>query len=357
MELPGDSGHVNPDLVDQVVDYAIIALDRHGTIQSWNVGAERLEGYPASDAIGRHFSVFYSADDRSAGLPDALLEEALALGHVEHHGWRVRSDGSTYWGDVVLTALHDPEGHHTGFATVTRDLTEAKRIEQAQQSFFATFNHDLRAPVTALKGFAELLRTAGEVQREVLLDRLESNADRLLDMTQQLISYAQLRSGRPDLALEPLVVTDLARDAVTDLASTLDTSRVRIAGGRDAVLADRGAMERVIGNLLANALKYSVTGPITIGSQTRGDRVLISISDRGRGIDPRDLDVIFNEFERGRLARPDGGTGLGLSSVKSIVSQQHGRVWIDSTLGLGTTVTVELPAATAPAPAVHQAAE
>ncbi len=332
-------------LVGQVVDYSIIALDPFGTIQSWNAGAERLDGYSIEEATGRHFSMFYTEQDRASGLPGLLLEEALTMGRVEHTGWRLRQNGTTYWGNVVLTALHDPDGRHTGFATVTRDLSETKRIEQAQRSFFRAFNHDFRAPVTALKGFAELLRTAGDVQREVLIDRLERNADRLLDMTQQLINYAQLRSNVTDLEPEPLAVTELVRETVADMGSVMDTSRISVEDTADAVLADRGSMERVLGNLLGNAVKYSPQGPITIGAETHGDRVQIAVSDHGRGIAPEDLEVIFNEFERGRLAKADGGTGLGLASVKSIITQQHGRVWIDSTVGLGTTVTVELPAA------------
>ncbi|MGH3361618.1 MAG: PAS domain-containing sensor histidine kinase [Nocardioides sp.] len=332
-------------LVGQVVDYSIMALDPYGTIQSWNAGAERLEGYSAEEAMGRHFSMFYTEEDRASGLPGTLLDEALTMGRVEHTTWRVRKDGTTFWGNEVVTALHDPDGRHTGFATVIRDLSESKRIEQAQNSFFAAFNHDFRAPVTALKGFAELLRTAGDVQREVLIDRLERNADRLLDMTQQLINYAQLRSSASDLEPEPLAVTELVRETVADMESVIDTSRISVEDTADAVLADRGSMERVLGNLLGNAVKYSPQGPITIGAETHGDRVQIAVSDHGRGIAPEDLEVIFNEFERGRLAKADGGTGLGLASVKSIVTQQHGRVWIDSTVGLGTTVTVELPAA------------
>ena len=331
-------------LVGQVVDYSIIALDPFGTIQSWNAGAERLDGYSAEEATGRHFSMLYNEPDRASGLPGLLLEEALTMGRVEHTGWRLRQNGAAYWGNVVLTALHDPDGSHTGFAAVTRDLSESKRIEQAQRSFFRAFNHDFRAPVTALKGFAELLRTAGDVQREVLIDRLERNADRLLDMTQQLITYAQLRSGTTELEPEPLAVTELVRETMADMESVMDTSRISVEETEDVVLADRSSMERVLGNLLGNAVKYS-QGPITIGAETHGNRVQITVTDHGRGIAPEDLEVIFNEFERGRLARTDGGTGLGLASVKSIVTQQHGKVWIDSTLGLGTTVTVELPAA------------
>ncbi len=91
-------------------DYAIIALDPQGTIETWNLGAERVKGYTADEAIGRSFSMFYTPDDRRSGLPLKLLARARDTGRVEHTGWRVRKDGTRFWGDVIITALHDETG-------------------------------------------------------------------------------------------------------------------------------------------------------------------------------------------------------------------------------------------------------
>ena len=91
-------------LVGQVVDYAIIALDPQGTIETWNLGAERVKGYSADEAIGRSFAMFYTEDDKRSGLPMQLLTDARTKGRVEHTGWRVRKDGSRFWGDVIISA-------------------------------------------------------------------------------------------------------------------------------------------------------------------------------------------------------------------------------------------------------------
>src|ERR1700709_743238 len=104
------------DLVGQVLDYAIIALDPQGVIESWNLGAERLKGYTTQEAIGRSFAMFYSEDDRGSGLPLRLLAEARDRGRVEHTGWRLRKDSTRFWGDVVITALHDELGGLIGYA-------------------------------------------------------------------------------------------------------------------------------------------------------------------------------------------------------------------------------------------------
>ncbi len=116
-------------MVGQVLDYAIIRLDPEGTIQTWNLGAERVKGYTAEEAIGHNFAMFYPEGDRRSGLPQKLLAEAAETGRVEHEGWRLRKDGSRFWGDVNITALHDDAGNLIGFTKVTRDLTERHELE------------------------------------------------------------------------------------------------------------------------------------------------------------------------------------------------------------------------------------
>lgn len=113
-----------------VLDYAIFMLDRNGHIVSWNAGAERIKGYREPDIIGQHFSVFYPPEDVTARKPQRELEIALAEGRLEDEGWRVRQDGTRFWANVVITALYDDNGRHTGFGKVTRDMTERRTTER-----------------------------------------------------------------------------------------------------------------------------------------------------------------------------------------------------------------------------------
>src|SRR6185436_18167203 len=117
-------------IVQTVRDYAIFMLDPTGHIATWNAGAERIKGYRADEIIGKHFSVFYPAEDRDWDKPAWELREATRDGRFEDEGWRVRNDGSRFWADDVITALHDDEGRLGGFAKVTRDLTERRAAEQ-----------------------------------------------------------------------------------------------------------------------------------------------------------------------------------------------------------------------------------
>jgi len=126
-------------LVEAVKDYALIMLDATGMIVSWNAGAQQIKGYTAEEIIGQHFSRFYPEPVMRDGFPDRALNVAAVEGRFEDEGWRVRKDGSQFWANVVITAIRHPNGHLAGFAKVTRDLTERRRVEQMHLQFRALF--------------------------------------------------------------------------------------------------------------------------------------------------------------------------------------------------------------------------
>lgn len=334
-------------VVDAVSDYAIITLHPDGTIASWNAGAQQLTGYTSEEALGRHCSILYPAEDREAGLPERLLERARTGGSCWHNGWRVRAAGSQFWADVHISAAHDDEDEVTGFVELVRDLTEQHQLEDAQDSFYNSFEHDVRVPLTAIQGFADLAKDADPQELGDLVDRVESNTNRLLGMVEELIDFARLRSGLGPVRLRAVDMTVLAQQVVADLASVAETSRVEVdADEAVRVVADPAALERVLANLLLNALKYSpADSEIVLTCELGTDAGVLRIADHGRGIDPRDLSSIFQQFERGRLAEIDSGTGLGLASVQRLVALQDGTITITSDVDAGTTVTVELPLA------------
>ncbi len=130
-------------IVDEAKDYAILMLDTEGRVIHWNAGAQRLEGYQAGEILGEHFSCFYCQEDKEKGKPAWELKEATAMGRVEDEGWRVRKDGSIFWANVVISALHDQSGNLVGFSKLVRDMSERKRateeLRRSEEQFRAFF--------------------------------------------------------------------------------------------------------------------------------------------------------------------------------------------------------------------------
>ena len=158
-------------LVEGVKDYAIFLLDPDGRVMTWNAGAERIKGYTAAEIIGRHFSVFYTPEDLRRGAPREALRVAAAKGRYEIENWRMRKDGSRFFADVVINALHDEAGRLVGFSKVTRNLTERQRFEalaeanRRQDDFLAMLAHELRNPLAPLLTSVQVLRQAGRPPR------------------------------------------------------------------------------------------------------------------------------------------------------------------------------------------------
>jgi len=118
-------------LVQSIIDYAIYMLDPNGYVTSWNAGAARIKGFQTEEIVGKHFSTFYTEEDREAGLPNQVLETARREGKFEGEGWRVRKDGSRFWASVVIDAIKDDQGEVIGFAKITRDMTDKRQAQQA----------------------------------------------------------------------------------------------------------------------------------------------------------------------------------------------------------------------------------
>ena len=112
------------EMIAEIQDYAIILLDEDGTILSWNAGAQKIKGYQEKDILGQNFRIFYTHEDRQAGLPEQLIELAKKEGRARHIGRRIRSNGMIFWGSILITALHDEDGKVIGFTKLTKELKD-----------------------------------------------------------------------------------------------------------------------------------------------------------------------------------------------------------------------------------------
>jgi PAS domain S-box-containing protein len=223
---PASSGRLSPEsrdttelyplLIASVVDYAIFALDPTGLVLSWNAGAQRLKGWTAEEIIGRHFSTFYTPEDKQSGLPAHALAEAARMGRFETEGWRVRKDGTRFWANVVLTALRDADGGLVGYAKVTRDLT-ARRAAEEQARRLAAESAAREAAERRSEELAilseQLQLQAAELEAQTeeaqsLTEELESTNEQLRIALDQTEAAEQFSRGILESISDPLVVQD-----------------------------------------------------------------------------------------------------------------------------------------------------
>jgi PAS domain S-box-containing protein len=362
-------------LVSSVRDYAIFMLDPGGHILSWNAGAQYLKGYRPEEIIGRHFSTFYTAADRARDHPAHELEIATREGRYEEEGWRIRKDGSRFWASVTITAVRDEGGRLTGFAKVTRDLTERKAGEDALRQaverlrrsnaeldrFASVAAHDMMDPLRTISGFAEVIvetdPAPGE-QREYAQHILESGL-RLSGMLQGLLAYA--RAGTLPTGSETAVVADVIDQVRDDLASTIAerTAQVTADVPQEAVVGTNGHdLRALLQNLISNALKFgdpsTPTARITARREDAGWR--IAVEDNGQGIAAEDQATIFDAYGRAAGSSRQSGYGLGLAICQRLVERRGGQIGVESAPGRGSRFWFTLPAPVAGEPA-HEGLE
>jgi PAS domain S-box-containing protein len=359
-------------LVQGVTDYAIYMLSPEGLVTSWNAGAERIKGYKAGEIIGRHFSQFYTPEDRAQGRPQLALETAVREGRFEYEGWRVRRDGTRFWSHVIIDPIRDDDGQLLGFAKITRDVTERKNsqeaLERAREALFQSQKmdavgqltggvaHDFNNLLMAILGSLELLRKRlpDDPQQLRLLDNAIMGAKRGATLTQRMLSFAR----RQQLDVGPLDLSKLVNDMTDLLQSTLGTdveiqarfpilSRKAVADANQLELAllnlcvnARDAMKKG-GRIMISAREESVTADHPSGLAP-GPYLCLSVRDNGEGMSPETLARATEPFFTTKGVGK--GTGLGLSMVHGMAEQMGGRLFISSMLGEGTTAEIWLPA-------------
>jgi PAS domain S-box-containing protein len=356
-------------LVESVKDYAIFILDPTGHVATWNLGAERIKGYTATEIIGKHFSTFYPPEDVADGKCERELEIATREGRFEEEGWRIRKDGSRMWASVTITALFSPEGGLVGFAKVTRDLTERlqteqrlrelaaetaalaekSRIHEFQERFLAILGHDLRNPLASIDMGTGLLRKRATDPSTIrVLERMRASSARMSRMIAQILDLTRTRLGG-GIELHPDLM-DLQKTisrVVEELRNANPAAQVVVRCSSISGTWDRDRLEQLFSNLVGNALTHGDPAhPVTVDGQIEGDRVVVSVHNEGPPISEEVQASIFDPFRRGqrdgRTAKT-GGLGLGLYISNEIARAHGGRIELESEAGAGTTFRVTLP--------------
>jgi PAS domain S-box-containing protein len=347
-------------LVEGVKDYAIFMLDPDGYIMSWNEGAERIKGYTAREAIGRHFSMFYPQEKIDERWPETELEAAKKEGRFEDEGWRLRKDGSRFWANVIITALYDSTGALRGFAKVTRDMSERKRVEALELAerrmteFLAMLSHELRNPLAPIRNaiYMMQIKELDDPDLKWMRDILDRQVTHLTRLVDDLMEVSRVTSGNIRLHKEEYDMRTVVARAVESSRPLIDARHHHLAVHLDdAPLPVEGDMTRltqVLVNLLNNATKYTPeNGKIEVRAERLGENVVVHVCDNGVGIPRELLPSVFDIFKQGErtLDRSEGGLGLGLTLARRIVEMHKGTISAASDgPGTGSEFTVVLPA-------------
>jgi PAS domain S-box-containing protein len=319
------------------IDDGVVLVDRSGDVRFWNPAAEEITGLAAEDAIGEPFVTLLP------GLAELGLEAGKSMTAPLELG------GRELWLSVSVVDFDD------GSIFAFRDETDARALEALRQDLVTTVSHELRTPLAAIYGAAVTLRREDiEIEaplRDRLLQIVSDEADRLSEIVNDLLLASQLDSGRLQVAIEPCDAGELA-DAVVNAARTHLPKNITLELNRPPklafVAADPGQLQQVLSNLVENAIKYSPEGgPVVVNLEERGERIRITVSDKGLGIPAAEQRRIFEKFYRldPNMTHGVGGTGLGLYISRELVRRVGGTIWVDSKESDGSTFFVELPRA------------
>jgi PAS domain S-box-containing protein len=361
-------------LVQGVKDYAIYMLDPEGNVSNWNAGAQAIKGYTADEIVGRHFSLFYTQEDREAGAPAAALATALREGKFSGEAQRVRKNGELFWASVLIDPIHDETGRLLGFAKVTRDITERRLAEeelersrealvQAQKMeaigrLTGGVAHDFNNLLTVIRASADFLRRPNvpEEKRIRYIEAIAETADRAATLTGQLLAFARRQPLQPEIFDVCARLRGLHRIIGSTIGSSV-TIETDLPEAEHVVEADPSQFDTAVLNMVINARDAMPRGgTIRIAARTvggvpavrghaaaSGAFIAVDIADNGTGMPPDTLKKIFEPFFTTKPV--DKGTGLGLSQVYGFAKQSRGEIDVASQLDVGTTFTLYLPSA------------
>ncbi|MFC5684102.1 sensor histidine kinase [Flavobacterium sp. MAHUQ-51] len=349
-------------LIDELKDYAIILLDYEGNIQNWNTGAERIKGYSSEEIIGKNFRLFYTKEDKENYKPDLLIRRAKIEGVANDEGWRVRKDGSRFWGSITINAIHDDEGNVTGYGKVTRDLTAKKHAEEQLQKHFIEIenknkeleqfayiaSHDLQEPLRSLTNFSELIKSEyqGKVDEnlDIYTEFIYGASSRMRDLVKGLLDYTRIGKEKE---LQEIDCNKIISDVLIDMNFLIKDKKATITIDKLPQVQGYGTELRLLfQNLIGNALKYvktDITPSIHISVKNQEKNWTFSIRDNGIGIDKNYQEKIFQIFKRLHNRNEYEGTGIGLAHCKKIVELHGGIIWVESEGNNGSTFYFTIP--------------
>ncbi|HLI57441.1 MAG TPA: ATP-binding protein [Actinomycetota bacterium] len=344
---------------------ALIVLDPDHTIVEWLGASTRLLGWTAEEVVGKSVNDLLEPRDANGnptciGPWDCAGLLSITTGTPEQEVLVRTRQQRQIWLGVTCGFQRDATGNVVQIVALARDINRRKRIDMAKSEVISAVSHELRSPLTSVKGFTSTLlhrwdRFDDETKKHLLVT-IESDADRVTRLIGELLDVSRIEAGRLQLSRYPIDVADIAHKVTERLAPTTQTHALttKFPAGFPAAYADPDKIEQVLTNLVENAVKHTESGNVTVTGDVEGARVQIDVTDEGEGI-PREhrLAVFGKFFRRGGRAGSPSGTGLGLYISKGLVEAHGGKIWVDSAPGGGSIFSFTLPVAQVAEPEIE----
>lgn len=351
-----ESEEQNRAILENVVD-AILTINEDAIVQSMNPSAERIFGYNRSEVIGKNVNMLMPEPYHSEH--NTYLKSYLTTGQAKIIGIGREVEARRKDGTVFPIYLAVSEVRLEGkrlFTGIIRDITEQKALERARADLYAMVTHDIKAPLTVIMGFAELIRDtrkdALDADTLEMVEAIGRNADKIMDLVEDFLTSTRLESGRLTLKLEAADLSQLVRDVHEQSVPLAKTKGVLLSAelcdGMPGLFLDKKYVARAISNLVVNAINYTANGGsvlIKTGRAAAGPdlEAFVSVSDTGMGVPEEERLKIFEKYYRSPGVAGVKGSGLGLAIAKAVAEAHGGRIELDSKPGEGSTFRLVLP--------------
>lgn len=315
---------------------SVMILDDDNLVVLANPAMCRTFGLSAPDAVGKHVLDVLSNPDIVELIKQPFTQNVLRFHEVSFPDGR--------FGNAQLISI--PE---VGFALTVNDITDLKEMDRLRSELVHTVSHDIRSPLTSVVGYTELIERAGSLndhQRE-FLKRIQESVQHITSLINDLLELGSVEAGL-DTSREFVQLDGILHYTLEMLQGQIKAKHIKVQTAVSPLLpalrANPVRLRQVFDNIVGNAIKYSNdSGDVSVSMQAADDQIIIRVTDNGPGIPTKDQAHIFDKFYRASNASSRSGSGLGLAIVKSIVEAHQGRVWVESTIGKGSSFFIVLP--------------
>jgi len=331
--------------------YFSVGVD--GCIKQANRSAAKLLGYSLDELIGRLVFDLYADTPNGKDKAQGVFQRFLAGEEIRDEELEMcRADGSKVWISLSVHPMHDKEGHVVDSQSLVVDITERKELDQLKDEFIGFVSHELRSPLTVIMGAVNTVLTEGErlspEETRQLLQDAAWEAESLSRLLGNLLELSRVQANRLFLRTEAINVKKVIQDTVEEIKhqSLIHQFVIDLPRKLPPVYADQLRLERILYNLLENAVKYSPQGgEIRVSVKPEEEHLVIGISDQGIGISGADQTRLFEPFQRLEDSRIDRveGAGLGLLVCRRLVEAHGGRIWVESEPSQGSTFFFTIP--------------